>query len=79
MVKMIQQFTPTQAKKRLNDLIDAALLGETIRIIKGDEAGVELVPFASRKGGRKFGSAKGQIWMSDDFNSPIDDYEPTYK
>jgi antitoxin (DNA-binding transcriptional repressor) of toxin-antitoxin stability system len=72
---MIHQFTTTEAKKRLQDLIEAALRGETIRIVKDDQAGVELVPLSPVKGTRKFGSAKGQVIMAEDFNAPLADFD----
>lgn len=72
---MIHQFTTTEAEKRLKDLIDAALRGETIRIVKDDQEGVELVPLTPAKGLRKFGSAKGLIKMADDFNAPLTDFD----
>ena len=76
---MIHQYTTTEAKKRLKDLVDAALRGETVRIVKDDQAGVELVPLPPLKGPRKFGSAKGLIKMSDDFNAPLADFDEYMK
>jgi len=32
---------------------------------------VRLVPVASGTDKRQFGSAKGKIWMSDDFDDPL--------
>ena len=78
MRKMIHQYTTSEAKKRLKDLIEAALRGETIQIIKDDQAGVELVPF-ERAEARKFGIAKGKLTIADDFNAPIDDFEAPLK
>ena len=78
MIKMIHQYTTSEAKKRLKDLIKAALRGETIQIIKDDQAGVELVPFERAKA-RKFGIAKGKLTIADDFNAPIDDFEAPLK
>jgi antitoxin (DNA-binding transcriptional repressor) of toxin-antitoxin stability system len=72
---MIHQYTTSEAKKRLKDLVDAALRGETVRIVKDNHSGVELVPLPPSKGPRKFGSAKGLIIMSDDFNAPLADFD----
>ena len=72
--KMIQQFMTAEAKKHLKDLIEAALRGETIRIVKDDQAGVELVLLSVIKVARKFGSAKGQVKIADDFNASLEDF-----
>jgi antitoxin (DNA-binding transcriptional repressor) of toxin-antitoxin stability system len=72
---MIHQYTTTEAKKHLKDLVDAALRGETVRIVKDDQTAVELVPLARSKGPRKFGSAKGLIKMTDDFDAPLPDFD----
>jgi hypothetical protein len=29
----------------------------------------------AKKGERKFGKYDGQVWMSDDFNEPLDDFK----
>ena len=71
---MIYQFTTTEAKKRLQELVDAALRGETVRILKNDKDAVQLVPVQQPKGRRKFGSAKGLIDIADDFDAPLEDF-----
>ena len=61
----MQTVTVAEAAEKLTDLIDAALRGEEIVITKGDRT-IQLTPKQPVKN-RKAGSAKGQIWMSDDF------------
>lgn len=75
----MQQVSIDEAKTRLTDLIDAALRGETVSITTDDEQVVQLVPIGLGKGRRKFGSAKGQIWMSDDFDAPLEDFDEYMK
>ena len=67
----MQTVTVAEATEKLTDLIDAALRGEEIVIIKGDRT-IQLTPKKPVKN-RKPGSAKGKVWMSDDFEKDFDD------
>ena len=69
----MQTVTVAEAAEKLTDLIDAALRGEEIVITKGDRI-IQLTPKQSVKN-RKPGSAKGQVWMSDDFDEPLEDFK----
>jgi len=60
----------------LLDLIEAALKGEDVFIRRDKESIVQLVPVTEIKRQPKFGSAKGMIIMSDDFDDPLEDFEP---
>lgn len=62
-----------EAKTRFVELVDAALKGETVVIVKDLEAMVQLVPFIASVR-RQFGSAKGTIVMGDDFEEPLPDF-----
>jgi prevent-host-death family protein len=64
-----------EAKDHLPDLIDAAVKGEEIVITKDDEHRVRLVPIQKTKPRPQFGSGKGLITMSDDFDAPLEDFE----
>jgi len=46
-------------------------------ITRGDGASFKLVPLSKPKPKPHptFGSAEGEIWMSEDFNAPLDDFE----
>jgi len=71
----MKQVTLEQASKGLSDLVDAAVGGEEIVVVRDDLAGVRLVPIESVSQNRpQFGSAKGLIQMSDDFDAPIEDF-----
>ena len=70
----MQQVTIDEAKARLLDLIDAALEGETVSIAKDDQHAVQLVPLRERPFRRQPGRAKGLIWMAEDFDAPLDDF-----
>lgn len=65
-----------QAKEQLEALIEAALHGETVMISDNDKQVIQLVPVPQPvKFQRRAGSAKGLIFMSDDFDDPLPDFE----
>ena len=76
----MQQVSADEAKERLAELIEAAVKGETVLITRDDgEQAVRLVPVTQAtgdhtKGKRHFGSAKGLIEMSEDFDEPLEDF-----
>ena len=70
----MNQISLEEAKIHLKELVDAALKGEEILIAKDQEHIVKLTPVSAIKSHTQFGSAKGQIWMADDFDSPIEDF-----
>lgn len=57
-----------KAKSDLSRLIQKALSGEEVIIAKANRPLVRLVPIPQ---GRRFGSARGQVQMSEDFNAPL--------
>ncbi|MGI8504801.1 MAG: type II toxin-antitoxin system Phd/YefM family antitoxin [Hassallia sp.] len=68
----MQQITLAEASQHLSELIEAAINGEEIIIVKDDQPIAKLVPF---KHGRRAGSAKGLIIISDDFDEPLEDFK----
>lgn len=69
-------YTLEEAQTRLKDLLEAAMRGETIWITDETGQAIQLMPVmgAHTPGPREPGSAKGLIWMSDDFDEPLDDF-----
>jgi antitoxin (DNA-binding transcriptional repressor) of toxin-antitoxin stability system len=75
------QVSLTEAAASLRDLVQAAIDGEEVILLDGDRPAIKLVPLAeplcnrieSVKPRPKFGSAKGLVWMSDDFDEPLED------
>jgi len=63
------------AEKKLRLLLDQADQGEDVVITRGDGASFKLVPLTKQDARRTFGSARGDVWMSDDFDAPLDDFE----
>ena len=64
-----------EAGSRLAELIDAVAHGEGVLITRGDGAAFKIVPTMQTKLYPKFGSAKGLITMSDDFDEPLEDFK----
>ena len=63
-----------QAKTQLPELIEAAVSGEEVVIAKDDQHVVKLVPVSIDKKHPQFGSAKGSIQMSVDFDESLKDF-----
>jgi len=63
-----------QAQKDLSRLIDDVALGEHVVITRDQIPVAELVPVAHPKPKPTFGSAKGMVKLSDDFDAPIADF-----
>jgi prevent-host-death family protein len=63
-----------EAKEKLLELIEAAMRGEEVAISKDNEPVVKLVGIPKQaKPNRQAGSAKGMVWMSDDFDEPLEE------
>jgi antitoxin (DNA-binding transcriptional repressor) of toxin-antitoxin stability system len=69
------QVSLVEAVARLNALVQAAIDGEEVILLNGDLPAIRLMPIAMVKPDRKPGSAKGLIWMSDDFDEPLEEFQ----
>lgn len=68
-----------EANNQLEKLIQKVSQGEEVIIIDNHGEYFQILPLKSTKKRPKFGSAKGLISMSDDFDEPLaefDDYAP---
>lgn len=65
------------AEKQLRRLIDAVERGEDVVITRDDGLSIQLVPISTPESTPRptFGSAAGKIWMSEDFDTPLDDFD----
>jgi antitoxin (DNA-binding transcriptional repressor) of toxin-antitoxin stability system len=71
------QIPLAEASEELVRLVEAALQGEEIVILKDNQPVVKLTllePLQKRRPA-KAGSAKGQVWMSEDFDKPLEDFK----
>lgn len=66
------QLDITQAKADISKVLDLAIGGEEIVITQDDKPVAKISPI---KRPLKRGSAKGKVWMSDDFDEPLEDFK----
>src|SRR5262245_60799719 len=75
-IQVMQQVNMTDATAHLLELVDAALKGETVLIIRDDHRAIQLVPVAPKNQiKQKSGSAAEQVTMSEDFDAPLSDFK----
>jgi len=70
----MQKVNIDEASTHLSELIEEAISGTEVVITKHEEPIVKLVPISQAKPKPVFGSAKGLITMSDDFDEPLEDF-----
>jgi len=71
----MKPVTIAEASEKLSELIDAALRGEEVTITK-DGSIVKLISSSPvKRYPAKAGSAKGMVWMSDDFDEPLEEFK----
>lgn len=69
------QLDITQAKAELSRLLDLAIKGEEIVITQDDKPVAKISPILPVLRPLKRGSAKGKVWMSDDFDESLEDFK----
>lgn len=72
----MHQLKIKDAELRLVELMDEAADGTEVVITRADGAAFKIVPLHQEKPTPRFGSAQGLIEMADDFDAPLDDFEP---
>jgi prevent-host-death family protein len=68
---MMEQYKLADAKARFSEIVQKAMLGEIITVTKENRPVVKIVPI--KPATRNPGTGKG-IWMSADFDQPLDDF-----
>ncbi|MCO5184350.1 MAG: type II toxin-antitoxin system Phd/YefM family antitoxin [Anaerolineae bacterium] len=72
----MKQVTIHEAKTHLSKLIRQAIAGEEIIIARGKEPLVKLVALPEARPERRLGGAEGLIvFMADDFDAPLEQFE----
>ena len=69
------QLDITQAKADISEILDLAIKGEEIVITQDNKPVAKISPIAPVLRPLKRGSAKGKVWMSDDFDEPLEDFK----
>lgn len=64
-----------EAKTHLSRFVARAAAGEEIVIARGDRPMARLVPLVPSQKDRVPGSARGEIWVADDFAQPLPEEE----
>ncbi len=70
---MADAITVTEAKTQLSRLIERARAGEEIVIRRGPRPVAKLVAYSPELEPRAPGDLRGKIWMSDDFQEPLEE------
>jgi prevent-host-death family protein len=71
MTMAIEQYKLADAKARFSEIVQKAMLGESIVVTKENRPVVKIV--AIKPASRNPGTGKG-IWMSADFDQPLTDF-----
>lgn len=73
----MERYSLRDAQANLEKLIDDAQQGRTVLIMDEQQREVRLVPVTESQGAgsRLAGSAKGLIWMAEDFDAPLPDFD----
>lgn len=73
------RMTVEEASGKLRELVDAVLRGEQVLLSVADGDGerqVQLVVADNKVSRHRTpGSARGLVWMSDDFDEPLEEFE----
>ena len=70
----MERYSVRDAQDHLQKLVDDAQQGKTVLILDEQERAVQLVPVPATAKVRKAGSARGQIRMAPDFDTPLADF-----
>ena len=65
-----------EAEGKLPELLAEAAQGEEVIIERGDGTFFQLVPLSGAPARPRFGSARGLVTISDDFDAPLPDFAP---
>jgi prevent-host-death family protein len=66
------------AKTHLSRLLERVEAGEEITLARAGRPVARLVPYRSLREPRKPGLLKGKIWISDDFDDPLPEFEEAF-
>ncbi len=67
-----------EAKTHLSRLVEEAVNGEEVVIARAGRPLVTLVPYVEKKQLRKPGGWEGKVWISDDFDDPMPEFEDAF-
>ncbi len=72
----MKQFNIHEAKARISELVQKAMLGEEAVIARDNKPVAKLVAFRPKRPRRKIGPAKDKIvYISPEFDAPLEDFK----
>ena len=70
------QVSLIEAAASLNDLVEAAIDGEEVILLRGNLPVAKIMSIdVPKRRPAKAGSAKGLVWMSEDFDEPLEEFK----
>jgi prevent-host-death family protein len=74
-VPKMATFNVAEAKTHFSALIQRALMGEEVIIARGNKPVLRLVPLKETWQPRQPGSARGEMWLAEDFEDTPEDFK----
>ncbi|MEI6446625.1 MAG: type II toxin-antitoxin system prevent-host-death family antitoxin [Actinomycetes bacterium] len=74
-MKQVHHVKVHECKTNFSKLLRAVEAGDEVIVHRGDEPVARLVRYEAPAETRGFGALKGKIWMSDDFDDPLPEFE----
>ena len=74
-MKKVHHVKVHEAKTNFSRLLKAVEDGDEVIVHRGDVPVARLVRYETSSAKRGFGALKGKIWMSDDFDDPLPEFE----
>jgi prevent-host-death family protein len=71
----MQNIDINQARQHFPELVEKSILGNEIIITRQGLPIAKIIGIPKRKKQRRFGTAKGLIKMSEDFDKPLEDFK----
>ena len=71
----MSKVTIHEAKARLASLIEEALSGEDVIIMRGKQPLARIVPLQPGEGTRRIGTARGRVEIAEDFDETPEGFE----
>lgn len=71
----MHKISLSEAGACLTELVEEVASGEEVIITHDNGSAFKIVPIATGTPRPHFGSARGQVKMSDDFDTPLEDFD----
>lgn len=75
-MKRVRNVKVHEAKTNFSKLLKAVEDGDEVIVHRGDTPVARLVRYEESELRPRFGALKGKIRMSDDFDAPLEEFEP---